>query len=453
MHAVLRPYLATGVAAVGAAAIAVAPIQPVNPMLAVPAVPAISSQAVTLTAQANPIALWAEVFSDAIANVGVLGEDVLSDPAPALRQLLKNQLGYLGTAVGAGKSIVDGAVQYLTPSNPYSLPAGINTAVGQLRSGQIAEAFITLSQTLISTPVGMIIGLPLAASGLLDVPVKVAQHLTDALSAVLSLNVALPLLSAAMGPAVGAINSLGESVQDAVQALGGGRLVEAITAVVNIPAQLTAAILNGYTDVNNTTTAGLLTFSADPLGAGLLQTLLVTIPRAIATALGATPAQDPPAAGATAASAPLAPAARVVTLTVPVDETSSAPEGVDDSAAGAESAPVTPGAPELEPGTVPALTSEPDAETETGTVAETETETETAGEDGEPAGIVSEGSETDSTETELVESGALETEAEAEVAAATGSRVTGALRGPKTAKDGARSVSGPRTAKRVSARG
>ena len=128
MHAAIRPYLATGVALVGAASIAVMPVQPSNPLLSVPAVPAISSQAFTLTAQTNPIALWASVFNDAITNVGALGGDVLSDPAPVVRQLLKNQLGYLGTAVGAGKSMVDGAVQYLTPSNPYSLPAGIETA-------------------------------------------------------------------------------------------------------------------------------------------------------------------------------------------------------------------------------------------------------------------------------------------------------------------------------------
>ncbi|MDZ7884879.1 MAG: hypothetical protein U5N53_19215 [Mycobacterium sp.] len=459
MHAAIRPYLATGVALVGAASIAVMPVQPSNPLLSVPAVPAISSQAFTLTAQTNPIALWASVVNDAIANIGVLGEDVLSDPAPAVRQLLKNQLGYLGTAVGAGTSMVDGAVQYLTPSNPFSLPAGINTAVGQLRSGQIAEAFITLSQTLISTPVGMIIGLPLAASGLLDVPVKVAQHLTDALSAVLSLNVALPLLSAAMGPALGAINSLGESVQDAVQALGSGRLVEALTAVINIPAQLTAAILNGYTDVNNTTTAGFLTFSADPLSGGLLQTLLVTIPRAIATALGAAPAVEPAGAAAlSAASAPPAASATVVTLSVSAAESPAVAEEVDESTIDAESGSTGPDAVEVQ-APVAAPDPEPAAEIPATDSAEDVSAAEpTDGEappaDGavtEPTDGVSEDSEPKADETDSADSGALDAEADdAEVADA---KVTGTPRGAKSAKDGARSAASARTAKRISARG
>lgn len=450
MHAAVRPYLATGVALVGAASIAVMPIQPSNPLIAVPAVPAISSQAFTLTAQTNPIALWAEVFSDAIANVGALGGDVLSDPAPVVRQLLKNQLGYLGTAVGAGKSMVDGAVQYLTPSNPYSLPAGIETAIGQLRSGQIAEAFITLSQTLISTPVGMIIGLPLAGSGLLDVPAKIAQNLTDALSAALSLSNALPLLSGAMGPAIGAIDALGESLQDVVQALGSGRLVEALTAVINIPAQLTSAVLNGYTDVQGTKVPGLLTFSADPFSGGLLQTLLVTIPRAIATALGAAPA-TPPAAADTgdAVSAPLAAAAKVVTLSVSATETPTSAGDVEESAITAEPAPAGPDAVEADSGAAsPVAIPDPEPAAE---VPATDTAEDVGA--AEPTDGVSEDEEPKSDETESTDSGALDAEAEdSEVTEAkvTEAKVTGALRGAKSAKDGARSA---RTAKRISARG
>ncbi|PQP53946.1 hypothetical protein C6A88_02745, partial [Mycolicibacterium austroafricanum] len=127
------------------------------------------------------------------------------------------------------------------------------------------------------------------------------------------------------GPVVGAVDALGGSLQDAVQALGSGRLVEAITAVINIPAQLTAAVLNGYTDVQGVAHPGLLTFSDDPFGGGLVQTLLVTIPRAIATALGVAPPVEPAGAAATdAVSAPLAAAANVVTLSVSAGESPAA---------------------------------------------------------------------------------------------------------------------------------
>ena len=461
MHAAVRPYLATGVALVGAASIAVMPIQPSNPLLSVPAVPAVSSQAFTLTAQANPIALWVSVLQDAIDNVGALGGDVLSDPAPILRQLVRNQLGYLGTAVGAGRSVVDGVGQYLSPSNPYSLPASIDTAVGQLRSGLIADAFITLSAGLISTPIMMIIGLPLAGSGLLEIPAKMAQNFTDVVSALLSLNTALPLLSSALGPVVGAVDALGGSLQDVVGALGSGRLVDALTAAINIPAQLTGAVLNGYTDAQGGFHPGLLTFSDDAFGGGLLQTLLVTIPRAVATALGATPAA--PAAAATAdvadaVSTPLAAGAKVVTLTLPGVETPAAAAEVEEAANASETSPAAAAVPEGESGAespeaVPApetVTADTDIPDEVGATEPTAVVTQPATDSAaESTGDESTDGEAEVDETDTAVPGAVEA-GDSEV---DGAKVTAAVRGAKGAKAGARSATGSRTAKRMSSRG
>lgn len=450
MHAAVRPYLATGVALVGVASIAVMPLQPSNPPIPVPALPAISSQAFTLTAQTNPIALWADVFNDAIANAGVLGEDLLSDPAPIIRQLLRNQIGYLGTAVGAGKQIVDGAVQYLTPSNPLSLPAGIEKAIGELKSGLIADAFITLSGTLITTPIMMVLGLPLAGSGLLDVPVKMAQNFANVVATALSLTTALPLLTSALGPVVGAVDSFGESVQDVVRALASGRLVEAITAAINIPAQLTSAVLNGYTDVAGSFYPGLLSFSDDPLSGGLVQTLLVSIPRAIAQAFGAAPVVEPAGAAARDAVAALpAASAQVVTLSVAADENPAVADEVDESTSGA-----VPGA--ADPVEVQAPVAVPDpepaAEVAGADIADDISAPESTDE-------VTEHSEPKADGTASADPGALDVEAEdTEVAEAEDTEVadatiTPALRGAKSAKDGVRSAAGPRTAKRMSARG
>lgn len=452
MHAAVRPYLATGVALVGAASIAVMPVQPSNPLLSVPAVPAISSQAFTLTAQTNPLALWASVITDAVNNVGVLGEDVLSDPAPILRQLLKNQLGYLGTAVGAGKSVVDGVGQYLSPSNPYSLPASIDTAIGQLRSGLIADAFITLSGALISTPIMMILGLPLAGSGLLDVPVKMAQNFADVVSTMLSLNTALPLLSSALGPIVGAVDALGGSLQDVAGALGSGRLVDALTAVINIPAQLTGAVLNGYTDVQGAFHPGLLTFSDDAFGGGLLQTLLVTIPRAVATALGATPAAPAAAATADAADAvstPLAAGAKVVTLSLPGVETPTAAAEVESVTNASETSPTAAAVPEAPP-TPETVTEDTDTADEVGATEPTAGETQPSADDAtESNGEESTDGEAKVEETDTADPGAVEAGDSEE----DGAEVTGAVRGAKGAKAGARSAAGSRTAKRISSRG
>jgi hypothetical protein len=132
MHVAVRSPLATGVALVGASAIALTPVYPSLPDTAMRTV---SSAAVQLTAQPNPLALWTEVLGAAIQNVGGLGKDVLSDPVPVLRQILKNQFGYLGTAGEAGKGIVTGLADYFSPDNPFGLQAGIKDAMTQIKAG------------------------------------------------------------------------------------------------------------------------------------------------------------------------------------------------------------------------------------------------------------------------------------------------------------------------------
>lgn len=324
MHVAVRPYLATGVAMVGASAIALAPVHVQLPDVEIPTV---SSAAVQLAAQPNPLALWTQVFADAIENMGGLGEEVLADPFPVVRQILRNQFGYLETIGNAGAGIVDGLVEYLSPDNPFGLQAGIADAIEQFKAGDIGAAFTTLASTVITGPIIVGAGLPLLMSGLLEVPVKMAQNFTDVVAALLNPTTAVPLLTSALGPILAPISAFGASLQDAVEAIGAGNLLDAITAVINIPAALTGAVLNGYTDELGNKFAGLLTVSADPFSAGLIQTLLVTIPRAIATALGAEPVEARTAVTALdEVSSPISePAA---TVTVALTETDPAPAEV-----------------------------------------------------------------------------------------------------------------------------
>ncbi|QZT55183.1 hypothetical protein [Mycolicibacterium austroafricanum] len=326
MHVAVRSPLATGVALVGAGAIALTPVHPSLPDISVPAV---SSMAVQLTAQPNPIALWTEVFAGAINNIGGLGEDLLSDPFPVLNQILRNQFGYLQTIGEAGKGIIDGLVEYASPDNPFGLQAGIRDAVAQFKAGDIGAAFTTLASTVITGPIIVGAGLPLLMSGLLEVPVKMAQNFTDAVAALLNPTTAVPLITAALGPILGPFSALGASVQDFVEALGSGDVLDAITTVINVPAKLVGAALNGFTDEGGNFFAGILTVSDDPFSAGLLQTLLVTVPRAVAAALGA---EDAPArvAGALGeVSSPISEHAAAVTVSV--TETDSATTEVDSA--------------------------------------------------------------------------------------------------------------------------
>jgi hypothetical protein len=331
MHVAVRPYLATGVALVGASAIAVAPI---HVQLPGAEIPTISSAAVQLTAQPNPLALWTQVFADAIENMGGLGDEVLADPLPVVRQILRNSFGYLETIGNAGAGIVDGLVEYLSPDNPFGLQAGVADAIEQFQAGDIGAAFTTLASAVITGPIIVGAGLPLLMSGLLEVPVKIAQNVTDLVAALLNPTTAVPLLTSVLGPILAPISAFGASVQDAVEAIGAGDLLDSLTAVINIPAALAGAVLNGYTDELGNKFAGLLTVSEDPFSAGLIQSLLVTIPRAIATALGAAPAEARTATSALdEVSSPISEAA--TTVTVALTETDPAPtEAVDTGSAG-----------------------------------------------------------------------------------------------------------------------
>ncbi|BBX69353.1 hypothetical protein [Mycolicibacterium psychrotolerans] len=341
MHVAVRPPLATAVALVGAGAIALSPIQPSLPDVGMARV---SDAAVHLVAQPNPLALWSQVIAGAIENAGGLGQEVLSDPVPVLRQLLKNQFGYLGTVGDAGKGIIEGLADYFSPDNPYGLQAGIRDAITQIKAGQIAAGFATLTSTIIAGPLVVGVGLPLLTSGLLQVPVKMAQNVAAAVSALFDNANIVPLLTAAIAPIIAPINAFGESVQDVVEAIGAGHLLDALTAVINVPARLVGAVLNGYIDVNGTFAPGLLTVSDDPFSAGLLQSVFVNLPRAIAAALGAettTATATAKLASVDAVATPVTDAAATVTLTVPASHNASETTEPDPAPASPSDTPET----------------------------------------------------------------------------------------------------------------
>ncbi|WP_264035529.1 hypothetical protein [Mycolicibacterium tokaiense] len=328
MYAAARTYLATGVAVVGASALAVCPLSPVHTTgadLTVPAVTApaaLSTAAVHLTSLANPIQLWAQVLSQAVDNAGALGRDWLSDPAPVLRQLLTNQIGYLESLADAGRGVVNGLGQYFDPANPFGATAEIQRAMQQFSEGDIFGGVSTLTGALITGTIIVGVGLPLFESGVLDIPAKMAQNAADVIASAFSLTTALPLLAGVLGPIINPINALGSTAQDVVDSLGAGDVIGALTAVVNIPAVLTGALLNGFEAADGTLLPGLL--SVDSFSGGLVQGLLLTIPRAIADALGANTSARTAAVDEVSSVSTDAPA--TVTLDVP----DSAPAGVSE---------------------------------------------------------------------------------------------------------------------------
>jgi hypothetical protein len=73
----------------------------------------VSSVAVELSAAVNPITAWVDVFAGAATNLGGIGNAILEDPFPLLRQALENVLGYGGTLVSATTGAITGALNYI----------------------------------------------------------------------------------------------------------------------------------------------------------------------------------------------------------------------------------------------------------------------------------------------------------------------------------------------------
>lgn len=273
MHIAVRSSVATGVALVGAGAIALSPIQPVTSPLANVHVPAVSALGVELAASFDPVTPWVDLFTAAVTNVSTIGQDWLADPAPALRQLGTNFAGYADTTATALGGAAKGAFTYFTTT----VPEALKTALQQIADGDLSGAATTINDALGAAI--FTIGLPLFP--VLDIPGKMAENFTAVVKTVTGLDTLVPLLLGVLGPIEGGIQSFGDSAQAVLDAVQGGDAVAALNATFAIVPNVLGAVLNGYQD---NAYPGLLTAQ---LG-GLVYSLVVTVPRAIATALGAT---------------------------------------------------------------------------------------------------------------------------------------------------------------------
>ena len=281
MNRAAKSYLTAGVALAGASVIAVSPV--VATPLSPPGVnthPAfsVSTADLQLATTVNPIAAWAEVVSAAYGNVAALGEEVLSDPAPILRQFILNQLSNGEAVVSAATGAIGGFLEYISPDNAFGLGAQLRTAAEQLSSGNIAGAIETATQALFLAPV-ISVAFPVLSSGLLEIPGTIAQNFANVVKTVTDPNTVLPIALGALGTVLAPVNAFGDSLQETFDALGDGDLGAALNAVINIPAAVVGAVLNGYTNLAGSVFPGL--FSED----GLVHALVVTLPRAIAAAI------------------------------------------------------------------------------------------------------------------------------------------------------------------------
>ncbi len=252
MQVSVRSYLTAGVAFVGAGAIALTPIQPLERTVELRAAVTHSAN-VALTSTQNPIQLWLDVLQTSAGNVGALGQAVLANPAPVLGQAIKNQIGY-GRAVFEG---LEGGVNQALDALK-TLPASIRDSLTYFAAGNIVDGVQSLLNPVMG--VGLAVLLPIVP--IVESISAMAQNLANIVGTIANPSTVLAIVLSIGGPILSAVNAVVEQAQDVVDGLKGGNLGNVIKAVLNIPAALVGAILNGH---------GNIVFSGIPLpAAGLL---------------------------------------------------------------------------------------------------------------------------------------------------------------------------------------
>lgn len=203
-----RSYLTAAVAALGAGAIALGPVQPVTPSLT-PIVASSSARAVNLVAAFDPITPWITTIQTAAANLSSLFTTWSAQPFPVAEQVAANlgvyltQLPDIATIIGQITTNASNAVYAPAAADINTLDLTHLTAYGLL--SQLAR-FPQLDFTTSS------------ASG---------------------------LFMGFLGPVIGPALALQRSITSAVEALQTSDWIGAINEVINIPAAMTNAFLNG----------------------------------------------------------------------------------------------------------------------------------------------------------------------------------------------------------------
>jgi hypothetical protein len=101
-----RSYLTAGIAALGVGAIALAPVQPIPNQLTGPPERMVNTLAVSLAAAVDPIQAWVDTFETTFANIGILGEFYMQKPFPLLQTIAANTATYLEEATNGNAGVI-----------------------------------------------------------------------------------------------------------------------------------------------------------------------------------------------------------------------------------------------------------------------------------------------------------------------------------------------------------
>ncbi len=307
MQFALNRTVTTGVALLGASAIALTPMVAASPGLQLPS---LRSAEVQMAAFVNPIEEWVQVIGTSFANLSALGTQVQNDPTPILSQLATNFFANASTIVNTASQTFGQAVATFA-----SYPQALFTAGSQIAAGQVSDAVQTIWSSVL-LPTAFLAIIPVSA--VIPIAQTAVQNVANVIGALGGVNLLLTGI-AVLSPIYATITEFGNTAQAVVDAVKAGDLVTAASALVNAPATLVNAFLNG-----NDSTPGLLT-PLDGVGGGGAIAALLKLRDAIAEAI------TPPATAEALKTPALKKLATKTAAPATATETTTADEGTQPS--------------------------------------------------------------------------------------------------------------------------
>jgi hypothetical protein len=224
MEVASRPRLTAGVALVGAGLVVASTVSPVSELrLPEIHVPTMRTADVNLAAAVNQLAIYEQVFQNALSGATTLVEN--AKPGAILQQIVKNQLGGLSTLGGDATGIFGEQVPQL-----------LQTVVTDIAAGNVEGA----TNALLTLPLA--VGLP-ALPTLLINPIQNVVNVINAFTSD-SLGTEL-LLSGLIAPLISTPAAAATALQNVIDAVGSGDPMAVLGAVIDAPATVVDGLLNG----------------------------------------------------------------------------------------------------------------------------------------------------------------------------------------------------------------
>ncbi|WP_240760994.1 hypothetical protein [Mycolicibacterium sp. CR10] len=290
-------------------AIAGASVIAINPAAPSLALPALQQEAVQLSAWIDPIGVWGQTIATTIENLGTRGSDLAGtglpaaweiitnsslyseiahtvlNPSPGLEQFFSNLPSYTAT-INAGLAASNaGLTEHFS-----ELPAVLQAAWEAVQAGQFTQGFANIASWAIFG-LGEA-GWPLYPA--FEIPGQIARDFgATALAAVLDAvfvgdTTTTGYAYSLLGPPITAIYQLTDILNVVSASIYDGDWVTAVSEVVNAPAKVLNAFLNGY---QSSVSPSWEVFPGIFTEGGPIDAFFVKLPQTIAQALAGVTAE------------------------------------------------------------------------------------------------------------------------------------------------------------------